>query len=626
MNPQPIDNYISKTVTELYTQIEHTSFGPMLKPYIDIYIIPESEKEKEKTESKKSLYYPFQLPIRYLDNSTVHPLSSTVSNDLELTVIENPESSIYNLLFLPEHEFAKNMIHEWKTHYSTNIPFLVDTQSIIQQFDVYKYKMSENKYTVDCSNIMTVWKDTKEDKHFLEQYSYMDWEMLEYLNHSTPFLQILSFANITSPLMSLMIPILFLIFPFIILKIQKIPITFSIYVDTLKNIAKNHFIGKTLLNMQSMSWDKMIYVFITFGLYLMQIYQNINSCIRFYRNVNKVNNQLCEMREYLNYSIQSIEIFIDCYSDKVTYMNFIETAKTQLTGLKQLYEELDPISSFTHSLGKFKDIGYMMRCYYQLYSNQTYADSLQYSFGFEGFINNLSGVYTNFTKNHIANATFDQDKDTEFKSQYYPPHKDSEYITNDCSFNTNMIITGPNASGKTTLLKTTTINIIFSQQIGCGFYSSCVLNPYTHIHSYLNIPDTSGRDSLFQAESKRCKDILDIISSTDKSSRHFCIFDELFSGTNPNDAVKSAYSFLLYLSEIKNVNFILTTHYVSVCKKMKKVKTICNYKMGAKRNGDKLIYTYKIKKGISKIQGGIHILRDMNYPEEILNSVKNYYK
>ncbi len=65
-----------------------------------------------------------------------------------------------------------------------------------------------------------------------------------------------------------------------------------------------------------------------------------------------------------------------------------------------------------------------------------------------------------------------------------------------------MIITGPNASGKTTILKTTLINTILTQQFGCGFYSEATMYPFNHIHCYLNIPDTSGRDSLFQSETR----------------------------------------------------------------------------------------------------------------------------
>ena len=49
----------------------------------------------------------------------------------------------------------------------------------------------------------------------------------------------------------------------------------------------------------------------------------------------------------------------------------------------------------------------------------------------------------------------------------------------------NLIITGPNASGKTTILKTTLINIILTQQMGCGFYSSGNLHPFKYIHCYL---------------------------------------------------------------------------------------------------------------------------------------------
>ena len=52
-------------------------------------------------------------------------------------------------------------------------------------------------------------------------------------------------------------------------------------------------------------------------------------------------------------------------------------------------------------------------------------------------------------------------------------------------------------------LKTSLFNIILSQQIGCGFYKSAKINPYNYIHCYLNIPDTSGRDSLFQAEAQK---------------------------------------------------------------------------------------------------------------------------
>ena len=98
-------------------------------------------------------------------------------------------------------------------------------------------------------------------------------------------------------------------------------------------------------------------------------------------------------------------------------------------------------------------------------------------------------------------------KSATLKIATHAPFKNRENVSNSYSLETNKMITGPNASGKTTILKTTLFNIILSQQVGFGFYSSATINPYKYIHCYLNIPDTSGRDSLFQAEARRCKEI-----------------------------------------------------------------------------------------------------------------------
>jgi DNA mismatch repair ATPase MutS len=238
----------------------------------------------------------------------------------------------------------------------------------------------------------------------------------------------------------------------------------------------------------------------------------------------------------------------------------------------------------------------------------------------------MFGVSENLNNGNISFGKLSSDATTEFKEQYYPALINEMPIKNTCAFDKNMIISAPNKAGKTTILKTTVLNIIFTQQLGCGFYDSATLVPYTHIHSYLNIPDTSGRDSLFQAEARRCKDILDVISNNSNARyRHFCTFDELYSGTNPDEASKAGHAFLEYLSKYKNVNFILTTHYLSICKKYKKSEHIENFKMQVNvlNNGD-FDYTYKMKRGISKIKGALRVLKDMDYPSEIIKTIEGH--
>ena len=580
-------------------------------------------------KSSKKLHEPFQLPINYLDKSHIHSLSPVVASDLEMETSQSESKSMYEILFRPKHQFAKNMIMEWKNAYTNHIPYLEDTQRVLKEMPNYVQETSSIKHPTDYEKLMEIWDATKNDDFFMEKYSYIDWSMLRYLNDSSSFLQGLSMIHIISPILSLLLPFFFLLIPFFLLKIRNVPVTFSMYLEILKNIARNHIIGKAIMSMEGgMSPDKIAYVLLTIGFYGLQIYQNVTACMRFYRNVNRVNDYLFHMREYVNATIQKMETFVGMHRDKPTYSDFCNQTEQHCFVLRQFAEEISSINPFSHNLGKMGEIGYMLKCFYHLHENEEYEKSLRYSFGFEGYIDNLAGVYENLVNGDVHYANFDSEKPTKFVEQYYPPFVGSGPVTNTCKFDKNMIISAPNAAGKTTLLKTTSINIIFSQQMGCGFYNSCVLNPYTHIHSYLNIPDTSGRDSLFQAESRRCKEIIDIVHSNgeENGSRHFCIFDELYSGTNPKEAGKSAYAFLKYLSKFEHVDFMLTTHYVFVCNKFKKSKRIRNYKMDVenipKELGGGFKYTYLVKPGISKIEGAINILKEMNYPKELLDNIE----
>lgn len=570
---------------------------------------------------------PFQLPIEYLNPNDVYVLNDVVSTDLELAM-DGSSNTMYHFMMNPKTPFEENMIPRWKNKYTTNTEFLEETQQILKDMESYDCTTPCKDY----EQLQQIWSDTKEDPNFLERYSYMELDVFKWINKNPAFLQAMSVVNMGSPILSFLIPFVLFLMPFIIVKMQGYPITFSIYMQVLKDVSRNHFIGKIINNVENMSIQNMLYLIMLVGLYAYQIYQNYMACKRFYENIARMNQQICRLQEYLDDSISRIHSYRKIIEKKRTYTRFLENMNKQCSQLDHLKTHIQNICPFEPSFSKIGEIGSLLGCYYEIYSNREYGEALLYSFSFHGYIQNILGIVENLRNKKLGMATFTTDVSNNsciVKDQYYPALINESYVMNDVLLEKNMVITGPNAAGKTTYLKTTMLNIIFTQQFGCGFYSSCKMKPYTHIHSYLNIPDTSGRDSLFQAESRRCKEIIhDVLLASDEKSRHFCIFDELYSGTNPAEATKSAYSFLLWLSQRPNVDFILTTHYIDICKRFRKSKArICNWKMDAKETeqGD-IEYSYQIVKGISTIQGAIKVLRDMDYPKEIIDTIVSYDK
>ncbi len=559
--------------------------------------------------------YSFRYPIEYLDKSLFFRLKPNVATDLEID--GSGESNLYTNICTPSSTFAKDAMAEMSQTYTTDMAYLKQTQKVIDRSKMKNQLCNINEDF--CREYQEI-KDGWEHEGFKEKYSFLEWEMVDHLNYSSEFLQALSFINLSSPLLSLLIPVIFLIFPFILIRMKNIPITFAEYLDTLKEISRHHFIGK-MLNIKSFSFENLVYIVGIGALYCLQMYQNIQSCIRFYQNTRQVNMHLVLLKKYVSQSRKNIQTFVELHFKKSRYRLFCKKSGEVAKVLEKMEGELSFITDFSVSFSKFRQIGYMLKAYYMFYSIPEYRQCLEYSAKFHGYLQCLQGIRENVEKGYLGKTKYYSGSSLKIKNMFYLAHMGEDAVTNDCKLEKNRIITGVNASGKTTFLKSVAINVILSQQFGYGCFSECKMTPYEHIHSYLNIPDTSGRDSLFQAESRRCKEIIDNIEKN-KGGRHFCIFDELYSGTNPEEATKSAISFLKYLAKRKNVDFILTTHYLDVCYSLEDNPRIENYKMcvNESENG-RIEYTYKMEVGISDMKGGIEILKTMDYPEEILNEL-----
>jgi hypothetical protein len=567
----------------------------------------------------------FKMPIYY--NANKIELKKNIIADLELvSTVDQSCNPIYDFCFNNDNDISKKLIEQVSKYYTTDTIFLKDNQKLLKEYK--REKNGENKYTEfspNYKNIIEIWNELKIESGFKEKYYYVDWEMLEFLNKSDLFLQVMSIYNLFSPIFSLLIPLIILIIPFFIIKMKGLDVTLSEYLDILKIVAQQNAIGKLFtVNFSEIQLQERIYIMISAAFYLFSIYQNIMVCIRFHKNMTIIHNHFKEIKIYLNKTLMSMENYLTYSNQLVSHNDFNNNLRLKIQLLTHINKKLNSVSEYSlYNVGKFKEIGHILKYFYELHTDKEYEDAIMYSFGFNGYIDCIEGLQNNIKERKINFAIFiKENKKTVFKNSYYAclsrTTTNLKPIKNTIKLKKNMIITGPNASGKTTILKSTLINIIFTQQFGCGFYDSAKFAPYNHIHCYLNIPDTSGRDSLFQAEARRCKEILDVISAY-KNESHFCVFDELYSGTNPEEAEISATAFMSYLNKHKNVSCLLTTHFVNVCKSLENDKNIINCHMSSEKINHKLKYHYILKQGISDVKGGINILTEMNYPKEIID-------
>lgn len=650
----------------------------------------------------------FRPPIAYTNPDKLHELANSIIEDLEMLQIK-PKSSIcdadsvdtdadadadalvvkglYHYIFSPKSVYGTEHLPIWSKYYTTDIEYLQQTQTLLEMFDneLLQRNIEQNTAHTGCveaflnmKNTWTEFRGTGKIHDFNEKFSYVETPFLSKLNTSSSFLQFLSLYNISSPVIALLTPLIVLIIPFFVLLMRGLGVSLAEYVEILKEIISQHSIGKFFTQFETVSIEQKMYILMSVVFYFIQIYQNIMACVRFYNNIKLVHTHIHTIKGYLtatgvnmSYMIQLIQTY-----HLSTYEPFREELSERYRLLEEVTHALNDISPFSVSVSKFFQIGYVMKNYYSLFSQTDLKELLEYSFGFNAYMEHLTacrsfvidGVINkcSFVQSTVDDddareeeqdaATTDADPSsktndetendtttlpppppppplpvvskkkrngiTKLFGQIYAPlnsHNREKVVANDVILDKQLIITGPNAAGKTTVIKSTLFNVIISQQLGYGFYTTAEINPYDYLHCYLNIPDTSGRDSLFQAESRRCMEILRCIIDN-PTKRHFCIFDELYSGTNPYEAVAAAYGYIDYISKNPKVDLILTTHYIELCQLLEKknASAITNLHMSV--CADSGAYLYKIADGISTIKGGLKVLRELNYPSEIIES------
>ncbi len=185
-------------------------------------------------------------------------------------------------------------------------------------------------------------------------------------------------------------------------------------------------------------------------------------------------------------------------------------------------------------------------------------------------------------------------------------------VPNNLDLNNSIILTGSNASGKSTYLRTIGINSIFAISFGIFFGEEFVIKPMK-ITSAIDISDSIMKNlSYFMAESKAIGDMID------DESEKIILLDEIFRGTNTIDRIASATATLKYLA--KNNHVVAATHDIELTILLK--NHFANKHFEEKIEDGDIKFDYLLKDGPATSRNAIAILDNLNYPREIIGEAK----
>ena len=201
------------------------------------------------------------------------------------------------------------------------------------------------------------------------------------------------------------------------------------------------------------------------------------------------------------------------------------------------------------------------------------------------------------------------------------------YIPNDIKLNRDnqqiLMITGPNMSGKSAILRQTAIITILAQigsfvpasKLKMGFVDKI----FTRVGASDNI---SQGESTFMVEMLEAASIVNNISD-----RSLVLLDEIGRGTSTYDGISIAWGITQFLHEnIHKPKTLFATHYHELNMMTESFKRIKNYNVQVKETSSDVIFLRKLIQGGSAHSFGIHVAKMAGMPEKIINISKNVLK
>jgi len=170
-----------------------------------------------------------------------------------------------------------------------------------------------------------------------------------------------------------------------------------------------------------------------------------------------------------------------------------------------------------------------------------------------------------------------------------------------------LFLTGANMAGKSTFIKAVGISVYLAH-LGMGVPATEMeMSYFDGLLSNIQVVDNIVKgESFFFNEVQRIKNTIEKISD---GKNWLILIDELFKGTNQQDAVKCSITVIEGLRKMQNALFVLSTHLYEIGEDLRKYSNIQFHYFETSVEDDQLLFSYQLKEGISNDRLGYLILR-----------------
>lgn len=533
----------------------------------------------------------------------VHQCSLVGGTALSKLLYNNPISCVYTMT-------ARNeFLQELENTYVSNKTYIDETLS---------HLASKEKY------VLWMFDDHEANLEDVYNVVFFKWKGVKRLNQYGGALTSYNIYRILlSPLVGILSPVIYFIIPYLVIVFRyKIKLSFVFYIRTLISgmLSINAIAGQS----KFFSYIRVVSYLFSAIFYFQSIFSSIDISTTCYRISNLLTERLNNVISYIETAQQLLQ---QCWTDKLNlyfdtkYIDAHQHIDPFLSCLRQ--QKFTLFSNFGEHLKKYKilkddKLDALKMILQKSYMLDCIIGSIKYKIS-RGF------CYASVSQSNKPMITMED--------MIHPSIEAINAVANSIEFSDehggrNAIITSPNSSGKSVLIKGIIVNLLMAQSIGICCAKSACITPFKFINTQINVPDSTGYESLFEAEMHRCKHNLDKLCAKHRDTQDvkpcfsLIVMDEIFSSTNPVEAVAGAFAVCKKMASYESNILIFTTHFNYLTKLAKEPKhSFVNYRMGTLHDEatNKISFTYKFEKGVNKHLLALELLKKSGFDDDVID-------